>query len=525
MKAVNVLLTIFVSLLIAFLVFEGGLRLVGFGTPPSLNQFDPMLGWSKKKDACVVRKTGEFKVTFETNAQGLRDDPTPTEKKPGVFRVMMLGDSFVQGYTVDRDDLFVDQLEGWWDSEQRRVEVINAGTEGYSTDQEALWFREHGQAYRPDVVVVFPYLNDIYWSGQDRYNRYPKPRFAPDGTLETGQLKDPGTLPLAARMAIPKLLNLARAKLQGGHPTGPNFFQPPGAEFPIQKEFAPLLNAEPEFLADALARTKGALKALQADCKAVGARLFVCPIPPETALYADEKAEFVKKYLGNLPDEAWSPMKPVNTFLAMAGDLGIDTMDPRQAFQRRAEEGERLYFKEEWHFNPAGNVAMTDFLHKEFDNRNVFPEDHAALSAGGIPEPARAGGMPTWLAVYGILWLALTILYIGFYRDEPLWQPPLKVAGLLALVFAVVIGGGKLAGLLPPQASQVVILAFVAGILGFVAYKLGRRLGTIAELLKAFTLRGHWYLMPLVVILLTIGSLLVVAASSPLVAPFIYTLF
>jgi hypothetical protein len=45
------------------------------------------------------------------------------------------------------------------------------------------------------------------------------------------------------------------------------------------------------------------------------------------------------------------------------------------------------------------------------------------------------------------------------------------------------------------------------------------------ELLKAFTLRGHWYLMPLVVILLTIGSLLVVAASSPLVAPFIYTLF
>ena len=47
----------------------------------------------------------------------------------------------------------------------------------------------------------------------------------------------------------------------------------------------------------------------------------------------------------------------------------------------------------------------------------------------------------------------------------------------------------------------------------------------VAELLKAFTLRGHWYLMPLVVILLSVGSLLVVAASSPLIAPFIYTLF
>ena len=45
------------------------------------------------------------------------------------------------------------------------------------------------------------------------------------------------------------------------------------------------------------------------------------------------------------------------------------------------------------------------------------------------------------------------------------------------------------------------------------------------KLLVAFVGRGHWYLMPLVTILLTIGSLLVVAASSPLVAPFIYTLF
>ena len=66
---------------------------------------------------------------------------------------------------------------------------------------------------------------------------------------------------------------------------------------------------------------------------------------------------------------------------------------------------------------------------------------------------------------------------------------------------------------------------FVIGVLGFVGYKLGNRLATIAELFKAFTLRGHWYLMPLVTILVTSGSLLLVAASSPLVAPFISTLF
>ena len=79
--------------------------------------------------------------------------------------------------------------------------------------------------------------------------------------------------------------------------------------------------------------------------------------------------------------------------------------------------------------------------------------------------------------------------------------------------------------LLPHRLAPWLLGGFVLAILGFVAFKLGRRLATILELVRAFTLRGHWYLMPLVAVLLTIGSLLVVAASSPLVAPFIYTLF
>lgn len=523
MRAINVLITLFVSLVIAVLIFEGGLRLIGFAPPKSINDFDPVLGWSKKKDAKVKRSTPEFKIAFETNDEGLRDDPELRPAKPaGVFRVMMLGDSFVLGYTVDRKDLFVDELEGWWKSEERRVEIVNAGTEGYSTDQEALWFREHGAAYAPDVVVVFPYLNDIYWNGEARYGRYPKPRFAPDGTLEATTLADPGKMPFLQRLAIGKFLAFLKTP---AHPGGPGSFQPPGAEWPIQREFAPLLVDEPDFLANAMARTRGALIALKEDCAKAGARLFVCPIPPETAIHKDEHDDFAQKYLGKLPDEAWDPMKPVNDFLALAADLGLETMDPRQALQARAEAGEQLYFDVEWHFNPAGNAALTDFLYKEFENRAVLPPEHRALRQGGIPEHKPEGGFPTWLAVFGALWVVLTTLYLSFYRDEPLWQPPLKVAGMLALVFTIIIGGGKLVRLLPPGMSQVVLILFVIGILAFVAYKLGRRLGTILELLKSFTLRGHWYLMPLVVILLTIGSLLVVAASSPLIAPFIYTLF
>ena len=84
---------------------------------------------------------------------------------------------------------------------------------------------------------------------------------------------------------------------------------------------------------------------------------------------------------------------------------------------------------------------------------------------------------------------------------------------------------GQLGQVLGVGLERIGARPFVLVVIGFVLYKLGRRTGTVLELFSAFVQRGHWYLMPLVVILLTIGSLLVVAASSPLVAPFIYTLF
>ena len=96
---------------------------------------------------------------------------------------------------------------------------------------------------------------------------------------------------------------------------------------------------------------------------------------------------------------------------------------------------------------------------------------------------------------------------------------------MLVLVFTIAVGGGWVLRQLPDWIAGKIALAFVLVLFGFIAWKLGRRLGTILELFACFVGRGHWYLIPLVVVLLSVGSLLVVAASSPLVAPFIYTLF
>jgi hypothetical protein len=123
------------------------------------------------------------------------------------------------------------------------------------------------------------------------------------------------------------------------------------------------------------------------------------------------------------------------------------------------------------------------------------------------------------------LTIVLGTLYRRMHHDESAARAYAQVGALVGVVIGIALGGSALVASIPPPWSMLLVLALVSALLTFIVVKLGPRLGTAAELLAAFTRRGHWYLMPLVVVLVTIGSLLVVAASSPLVAPFIYTLF
>ncbi len=522
MRAVNVILSIAIAAMLALLVFEGGLRLLGFGPPDTLNEFNASLGWAKQAGKSLTRTGKGFEATFEINELGLRDDPMSSPAKPAeAFRVVVLGDSFTLGYTVERDDLFVDLLARRWNEEGRRVDVVNAGTEGYSTDQEVAWLLENGASFDPDLVVLVPYENDIYWNGQERYNRFPKPRFDAEGNLVAGHIEDPGPMPWSQRLATLRLFSKPTA----------DTFVPEGGARPILKEFAPLLESPPDFVDEALACTRGTLLALREHCAELGSELVVAPIPSHSAIDTEMAELFGRTRLG-LARSRWSPDKPVDVFLDLSRELGITSVDARADLRKATrDEGDCYYHlidNAEWHFNPRGNRVFAELLHAELDRLGLVPPPGSAgavAAVGAAEEPTSAGGVPTWLVVFVVLWLLLTIGYSVQYRDEPLWKPPLEVGALLAVVFGTVLGLAALIDLVDPNVGRVIAIGFVLLVLGFIAYKLGDRLVTIAELFKAFTLRGHWYLMPVVVVLLTVGSLLVVAATSPFVAPFIYTLF
>ena len=522
MRAFNVFLALAVSALIAGLVFEGGLRLLGFGPPNTGLRFDAQLGWALKPNSSFENesKAGEFDVTVRTDAHGLRDDYTgATDKPDGVFRVLCLGDSFTLGYTVDRDDLFVDLLENWWQAEGRKVEVINAGVQGYSTDQMVRWLEVHGAEWSPDLVLLLGYENDLYWNLRSSYSGSSKPQYGDDGKLvEAGPLEDTSKRTALERTAIGNLLLRKKPPIERA--------EAPGTGQTIMAEQVPLLVAAPPLVEEATRRTAAILRHGKSVADALGAKFVVCPIPSHSQVDETYAVEKMGKGVLRIDREAWDPSLPYEILREAAVAAGVDAvLDPLADLGAAESSGEPQYYAVDWHLAPNGNRTLARHLHTVLDERAFMP---AAVTAAELPDAAITGsgrGIPGWFPWFLGLWAALGTLYVRTYSDESVARGYVSVGLLLGAVFTIAIGGSTLLGTLPPKIAQVSLLLVVFGILSFVLYKLGSRVGTAAELLRAFVLRGHWYLMPLLTILVTIGSLLVVAASSPLIAPFIYTLF
>ena len=512
MKAVHVLLALLVNAALALGVAEVGLRAMGF-SPSSVNtEFDPELGWRKTPRTTIQRSTGEFDVTLTTDGAGLRDDYEALAPAPeGTQRAVFLGDSFVVGYTVDRDDLFVDQLERALQAEGRPIEIMNAGTQGYSTDQSLRWLELYGERVAPDLVVHFAYENDIWWNASPTYLGNDKPLYGEDGALVERTLEAPPDRHWSRALALGEAWY--RLLVAPEKPTVPVGGMALDAELSSR-----LVDPPAETLA-AEARTRALIAAMAARCEALGARLVVCPIPSRAHVQAALAATEV-------PEGApLDPARPSQVLVEAARAAGATVVDPLLAIATFAADAP-VHYRRDFHLNGHGNVALAVALHGALDGAGLLPamaDGAGAVLPAGPPtgEPA----LPPWLLWYLGLAAALGLLYTRTYPDEGALKGACSVAALLAVVFGTALGVSWVVELLPPRAATLTVLALVLGLLTFVLYKLGERLGTIAELVRAFTLRGHWYLLPLLSVLLTVGSLLVVAASSPLVAPFIYTLF
>ena len=99
---------------------------------------------------------------FQINQNGMRADRDYSyTKRPGVQRILSLGDSFTIGFEVDYDQTFSRVMEDELNAAGRRIEVLNAGVSGFGNAEECLYLERELMKYQPDLVIVSFYANDL----------------------------------------------------------------------------------------------------------------------------------------------------------------------------------------------------------------------------------------------------------------------------------------------------------------------------------------------------------------------------
>ncbi len=191
---VSALLILF-GVLLALGALEVFVRVSG-KTPPSGEpaffwQDDKRFGWfhTPGAEGYYFNPPGEYNAYAKVNSAGLIDQEYAQEKPAGVYRILVLGDSFTEGLRVPMDAAFHSILEEELNAAGKKVEVINAGVAGWGTDQELLFYRAIGRKYHPDIVLLafFPgndIMNNAIALESRNFGGVRKPYFL----LENGQL-------------------------------------------------------------------------------------------------------------------------------------------------------------------------------------------------------------------------------------------------------------------------------------------------------------------------------------------------
>lgn len=102
-------------------------------------------------------------VPFQTNSLGLRDREYARPKPAGVFRILMLGDSFTEGGGLPLEDTVAKGVETRLGQRGCSAhEVVNAGVPSYSPILEYLLLKELGPQLGADLVVLNFDMTDVH---------------------------------------------------------------------------------------------------------------------------------------------------------------------------------------------------------------------------------------------------------------------------------------------------------------------------------------------------------------------------
>lgn len=299
------------SIATAFVTIEVSLRLIfGLGNPP-LSQADPDTGYRFQPNQNIIR----FGKRIKYNQYSQRSEPITPEKPQGVLRILMTGDSVLNGGNpTDQAQIISELLETRFSSSRRSVEVLNASAGSWGIGNQLGYLRKFGK-FQSNAVIMQIGTHDL---------TQPTSTSEPVGRNPNYPDRPPllATQELITRYILPRYFAASNSSSPA----------PQVSVNEVDKQFQQNMQH---------------LKAMVSLVRAKQVPVFVLFTPDRWDLIPTSKTP---KY------------KP--EFLQVLKELQVPVFDTHAAWSTLPTTTVESYFRDDVHLNEAGNQAVADLISK-----------------------------------------------------------------------------------------------------------------------------------------------------------------
>jgi hypothetical protein len=303
------------------------------------------------------------------NRLGFRDQERLLQKPPGVFRIMALGDSMTEADQVNPDQTYCARLEKRLSSENRPVEVLNCGVNGYSPLQELLVLRREGPRFQPDLVIVGIFLDNDVAGCHPRLNTTAGQ--SPSASLNGDELqfdfsqaeesfqhyhREP-VYSIRKYSAIYRWLRtasdrrVAAATPSAGVPTRHKLYA-----YPVAPDWE-----------EAWAVFEQSLMEMSAEAKRQGAQFVIVSLPCAQAV-VPESWKSLQHQFPQMDDESWDVERPERRLQEFAARHGLELLQLLPVLRKQVD-GEPLFFGDVGHMTAHGHdttaEGIAEYLSKQ----------------------------------------------------------------------------------------------------------------------------------------------------------------
>lgn len=394
----NVLLAV-ASLAVAVVAIELGLRLYFYGTiaqpdyGQTLHEPNEIRGWALRPGTTGNTAKLDYNLPVTINSRGLRGPEIAHARTPGVFRILVVGDSATFGSGLGDDETIPVHLARML--APLRVEVVNLSVAAYSTTQELLFLEEEGRKYEPDLVLLaFSSSNDIQTNFEPLQRLYQKSQRRPFASLDADgrlaidfrhaekeavrrvKLESQGLVAtLIQNSVLRRLVRAARDNFVDAAELDPNIF--PG--WPFLARFAPAAAADERTEADyealwgtAWRVTQALIREMQAKSRSLGAEFAIFMAPAK--LQGDRGAQ--EQFRSAFPGLTLDLGKIDREMQRFADEIGAPFVSVLAELQSAAAtSSEPLFYQfQDDHMTAAGSRVVSRALAKALQVKGLLAE-------------------------------------------------------------------------------------------------------------------------------------------------------